>query len=118
MEVYQQDKPRDVLIFDAKYRRERASDGQFYPNVEDIRTMHWYSSSIQYRRYQPRNPHQSYALQKIVTSAYIFYPANKIQTEAEDRIAALPFLPNMSPQRLDDVRAQLKDLLYYAYLID
>src|SRR5579859_7167704 len=118
IEVYEDGVPRDVLIFDAKYRRVREPDGQWYPNTDDIDTMYRYRHNIQYLRYHPTQTRQPYTLEQIVTSAYIFYPANKIRTEADNRIGALPFIPNMSPQLLNEVHEQLKDLLYYAYLID
>ena len=118
VEVYQDGVPKYVLIFDAKYRRVKQPDGQWYPNIEDIATMYRYRHNIQYLRYDPTQMRQPYTVEQIVTSAYIFYPANKIRTEANNRIGALPFTPNMPPQRLNEVRQQLKDLLYYAYLID
>jgi hypothetical protein len=118
IEVYQKSVPRDVLIFDAKYRRVKEPDGQWYPNTDDIATMYRYRHNIQYLRYHPTQARRPYTVEQMVTSAYILYPANKIYTEANNRIGALPFIPNMSPQRLNEVREQLKDLLYYAYLID
>ena len=118
IEVYQDGVPSDVLIFDAKYRRVKGPDGQWYPNNEDIDTMYRYRHTIQYLRYQPAQTRQTYTLEQIVSSAYIFYPANKIRTETDNCIGALPVIPNMSERLLNEIREQLKNLLYYAYLID
>jgi predicted component of viral defense system (DUF524 family) len=118
IEVYKNGEPQDILVFDAKYRRRRARNGLFYPNQEDLDKMHRYRDNIQYQRYHPERSRQPYTLDDIVSSAYILYPGNNIHTESNGKIGALPLIPNLSPQRLDDIREQLKDLLYYAYLID
>ncbi len=114
IEVYEQDRPQQVLIFDAKYRWSRSHDGFFYPKQEDIDKMYRYRNNIQYKQYDRGKAQNS----DIVTSAYILYPGNKIHSESKNRIGGLPLTPNLSSQRLDDIREQLKDLLYYAYLID
>ena len=116
IEVYKGDEPQHVLIFDAKYRWEWNS-GQYYPKQEDIEKMYRYRSNIQYKRYDAGNRRQPYTTENIVSSAYILYPGNKIYTEANSRIGSLPFIPGTS-QRAGDVRAQVKDVLYYAYLVD
>ncbi len=119
IEVYQDDQPQDVLIFDAKYRWDRTSNGSYYPKQEDIEKMYRYRDNIQYKHYQQGQTRRPYTMDEIVRSAYILYPGNKIHSESKNgSIGSLPLIPNMSPQRLNDVREQLKDLLYYAYLID
>ncbi|HEY4035763.1 MAG TPA: DUF2357 domain-containing protein [Ktedonobacteraceae bacterium] len=119
IEVYQDDQPQDVLIFDAKYRWDRASNGSYYPKQEDIEKMYRYRDNIQYKRYQQGQTRRPYTIDEIVRCAYILYPGNKIHSESKNgSIGSLPLIPNMSSQRLDEVREQLKDLLYYAYLID
>ncbi len=118
VEVYKNGAPQDILIFDAKYRRVREADGQYYPNPEDIDRMYRYYHSIQYRHYHPDQPQQLYTTHNIVSSAYIFYPANKIYTENNKYIGALPFIPHLSPSRRKEVHAQLKDLLHNAHLVD
>jgi hypothetical protein len=118
IEVYERDTPQHVLIFDAKYRWSRSYDGIFYPNQEDIDKMYRYRNNIQYRQYHNGRARNPYTTQPIVTSSYILYPGNQIHTEGDKTIGALPLIPDLSPRRLDDIREQLKDLLYYAYLID
>lgn len=119
IEVYQDDQPEDVLIFDAKYRWDRASNGSYYPKQEDIEKMYRYRDNIQYKRYQQGQTRRPHTTDEIVRSAYILYPGNKIHSESKNgSIGSLPLTPNMSPQRINEVREQLKDLLYYAYLID
>jgi predicted component of viral defense system (DUF524 family) len=119
IEVYQDDQPQDVLIFDAKYRWDRASDGFYYPKQEDIEKMYRYRDNIQYKRYQQGQTRRPYTMDEIVRSASILYPGNKVHSESKNgSIGSLPLTPNMSPQRLGEVREHLKDLLYYAYLID
>jgi len=117
IEVYQDGQPRDALIFDAKYRWDRASDGLYYPKQEDIDKMYRYRDNIQYKRYQQGQTRRPYTMDEIVRSAYILYPGNKIHSESKNScIGSLPLIPNMSPQRLEEVRQQLKDLLYSANL--
>jgi hypothetical protein len=114
IEVYKGDEPQNVLIFDAKYRWERE---HYTPKQEDIDRMYRYRSNIQYKRYDAGNRRQPYTTEAIVSSASILYPGNKIQREANSRVGGMPFIPGTS-QRVGDVREQVKDLLYYAYLID
>jgi hypothetical protein len=117
IEVYEDNEPIRILIFDAKYRWQ-AQHGVFYPKEEDIQKMYRYYNNIQYQLYQPEKARRPYTVEDIVTSAYILYPGNKIHSEAKNKIGALPLVPNMAPQRSDEIREKLKDLLYYAYLID
>jgi len=117
IEVYKGDEPQHVLTFDAKYRWEWGGSGHYYPKQEDIERMYRYRENIQYKHYDPGNRRLPYTTENIVSSAYILYPGNKIHREAKSRIGSLPFIPGTS-QHSDDVREQVKDLLYYAYLID
>src|SRR6266496_325023 len=117
IEAYKGDEPQHVLIFDAKYRWEWERGGHYNPKQEDIDRMYRYRSNIQYKRYDAGNRRQPYTTENIVSSAYILYPGNKIHREANSRIGSLPLIPGTS-QHSDDVREQVKDLLYYAYLID
>ena len=101
IEVYQDGLPQDVLIFDAKYRWDRASNGSYYPKQEDIGTMYRYRDNIQYKRYQQGQSRRPYTTDEIVRSAYILYPGNKIHSESKNgSIGSLPLIPNMSPQRV------------------
>jgi hypothetical protein len=118
IESYKGDIPQEILIFDAKYRRERSRSGLYYPKNEDIDTMYRYRDRIQYQRYVPGSPKGPYALERIVSSAWILYPGDQIHTESGNSIGALPLKPGMPAPRLDEVRERLNKLLYNAYLID
>ena len=118
IESYKGEIPQDILIFDAKYRRERASTGLFYPKNEDIDTMYRYKDRIQYQKYMPGRPRDPHILETIVTSASILYPGDQIHTESGDSIGALPLKPGMPASRLDEIRDHLNKLLYDAYIID
>jgi hypothetical protein len=118
IEVYKDNEPQHVLIFDAKYRYHREQGGAFYPEEHDIDVMYRYYRNIRYKHYQPGKAHDPYSIKNIVSSAYILYPGNRIYAEDEKRIGGLPLTPNIAPQRLNEIREHLKDLLYYAYLID
>jgi hypothetical protein len=75
--------------------------------------------TARYKRYQQGQIRRPYTMGEVIRSAYILYPGNKIHSESKHgSIGSLPLIPNMSPQRLDEVREQLKDLLYSAHLID
>ncbi|WP_371865808.1 hypothetical protein [Dictyobacter kobayashii] len=83
--------------------------------------MHKYYNSIQYKRSAPTSTtlrSRGTIPPPFVSSAYSIYPGNKIHTQDNDRIGALPFFPNISEGRLHDIQEKLKDLLYYAYVID
>lgn len=115
IEVYYNGEPEQILIFDAKYRRFRDRDGLFYPNQEDIEKMYRYLNNIQYKRHHPGNTRNPSTLKRIVSSAYILYPGNKIHTESQNRIGGLPLIPSMSSQRLADVREHFLSLLRLSY---
>jgi predicted component of viral defense system (DUF524 family) len=120
IEVYQNNLPREVLIFDAKYRWQREADGVFYPKEEDLDKMYRYQRQIQYKRYLPGSS-DPYRLKGIVASAYVIYPGNHIPTREEiegDMVGGLPLIPDLSPSHLDEVRNRLNDLLYYAHLVE
>nr|WP_126557003.1 nuclease domain-containing protein [Dictyobacter kobayashii] len=108
-------------MFDAKYRWKRRGTNTFVPNPDDMDTMHKYYNSIQYKRSAPTSTtlrSRGTIPPPFVSSAYSIYPGNKIHTQDNDRIGALPFFPNISEGRLHDIQEKLKDLLYYAYVID
>lgn len=116
IEIYQQSKPIAVLVFDAKYRWEKESDGLYYPKEEDMEKMSFYKDRIQYKYYNaPRKRHEE---ENIVRAAYILYPGDIVYEEGKGKIGGLPLKPEMSQQLLQNVRDQLNDLLYYAYLVD
>lgn len=118
IESYKGGISQDILIFDAKYRRERAKDGLFYPKNEDIDTMYRYKDRIRYQKYIPGRARDPYTWENIISCAYILYPGDQIHTESGDSIGALPLKPGMPIQRLDKIRAHLNKLLYDAYVID
>ncbi|MBA2285126.1 MAG: hypothetical protein H0W02_06570, partial [Ktedonobacteraceae bacterium] len=113
IETYRGEKPQDILIFDPKYRR----DHWHQPPEDAINRMYRYYNSIQYQSYLPERTRDPHLLKKIVSCAYILYPGERIYTE-EKHIGALPLKPGMTDEQLAEVREQVKDLLYAAYVID
>ncbi|WP_170143042.1 DUF2357 domain-containing protein [Thermosporothrix hazakensis] len=116
VEVYQNDIPHSVLIFDAKYRYEKQGRGQFAPKSEDLERMSHYKDVIIYRKYTGGTGTKAYKDYDIVTSACILYPGNHLYI-GRKYIGALPFFVGMSPQRIQAVRQALHDLLALADLI-
>jgi len=112
IEVYQGDRPRNVLIFDAKYKREKY-DGRAYPKEKDLDRMRGYHASIQYQKYRGGGGHDPYERDHIVSSAYIIYPGDELYQEGADKsIGALPLVPGMPVPRVHEIREALRDLLY------
>ncbi len=111
IEVYEGDQPRDLLIFDAKYRREKYNR-RAYPKRDDINTMRDYRASIQYQKYGGSGGRDPYERDRVVSSAYIIYPGDELYQEGADKgIGALPLVPGMSASRVHEVREALRDLL-------
>jgi predicted component of viral defense system (DUF524 family) len=118
IEVYQRDQPSDLLIFDAKYKREKYN-GRAYPKRDDLNRMRDYRDSIQYQKYVGRGGRDPYQRISVVDSAYIIYPGDELHREGTDKnIGALPLVPGMPTSRAHEVHEVLRDLLYKAYLID
>lgn len=117
VEIYRQNKPWHVLIFDAKYRYRRGDDEIFCPNDEDLDKMRKYRDLIRYKAYNPRNPTQK--PQRIVTSAYILYPGTYLEHERDEpEIGALPLVPKQAKATLKKVKDAIKDILCAVKLID
>ncbi len=120
IEVYRNNTPVDLLIFDAKYRWQRDANGFFYPKEEDLNKMYSYQNQIQYKHYTP-GLSTPYRLKAIVASAYVIYPGNRVPPDEDtgnESIGGIPLVPNQASQHLIQVRAVLNDLLYYAHLLD
>lgn len=118
IESYKGDIPQDILLFDAKYRRMRGGDRLFYPKDEDIDTMYRYRDRIQYQSHIPGKPGDPHRLEPVISCAYVLYPGDRIHTESDDSIGALPLKPGISASSLAEIRAHLHTLLYDAYLLD
>lgn len=115
IEVYQNNKPLAVCIFDAKYKRVKEDDGYFYPLVEDTDKMSNYAANIQYQRYDPMS--KRFKPRSIVSSAYVLYPGNRVYEEANGKIGGIPLRPNMSLDHQQEVRQKLITLLCVANII-
>lgn len=111
IEVYEGDQPRDLLIFDAKYKREKYN-GRAYPKRDDLNRMRDYRDSIQYQKYVGGGGHDPHKRDRVVSCAYIIYPGDELHQEgAEKSIGALPLVPGMASSRIHKVRVALRDLL-------
>jgi hypothetical protein len=115
IEIYEHSKPQTVCIFDAKYKRERESDGYFYPLVEDTDKMNNYVANIQYQRYDATS--RRFRTYSIVSSAYVLYPGNRVYEEASGKVGGIPLRPNMSPNLQLAARKKLNDILSDAGIV-
>jgi len=115
IEMYRNNKPQAVCIFDAKYKRERGHDGYFYPLIEDTDKMRNYAGNIQYQRYDIRS--RSYRTDKIVAAAYVLFPGNCVLEEEDGKIGGLPLRPEMLPDLQQEVRQKVNDILSDAGII-
>lgn len=115
IEVYVRNKPQAVCIFDAKYKRERESDGYFYPLVEDTNQMNNYVANIQYQRYDATSGR--FRIYSIVSSAYVLYPGNRVYEEASGKVGGIPLRPNMSRNLQQAARKKLNDILSDAGIV-
>ena len=115
IEVYSGGVIEHVLIFDAKYKYQEQY-GKFIPKEEDIGKMSWYRDAIRYLEKDPRR--QSQRPRRIVSSAYILYPGTSFQhIKEEPEIGALPLIPDMKADLWIDVEEAVKDILWFADLL-
>src|SRR5262249_43968436 len=83
IEIYVQGKPQKVLIFDAKYKRERGrNDREYHPKSEDINTMNMYYNSILYKPAHDNNV----PLEPVVSSAYVLFPGYRVSQNARHTV--------------------------------
>jgi hypothetical protein len=116
IEVYRQDEPLQILVFDAKYRWQRSASGQYYPRDEDIDKMYRYRDNIQYQYYRRQGSQERRQRRRVVAGASILYPGTGVRTEGDGRIRAFPLIPGLAERRLQAIRAQLSELLTAAQL--
>ncbi len=115
IEISYQGKIKHVIIFDAKYRYKKV-DNRCRPNEEDLDKMRKYRDLIRCKVYNPRDPRQK--PQRIVPSAYILYPGNHLDHDADEpEIGALPLVPKMEQNDRLKVEDALEDILWYAKLM-
>ena len=115
IEVYEQGQPRNIAIFDAKYRWNRVNDGSYHPKDEDLNKMRKYRDLIQYKIYDKNTGQEHW--QQIVSSAYVLYPGESLDRDPGMAIGALPMMPNMTAQQLDVVEQAVFDILLMAQLL-
>jgi hypothetical protein len=107
IEIYAQGKPQKVLIFDAKYKRERGNDKEYHPKSEDINTMNMYYNNILYKPSHDNNV----PLEPVVSSAYVLFPGHKISQNARHTVGGLPIIPRMDTYQVERVKKVLENLL-------
>lgn len=119
IESYRGGVPQDILLFDAKYRRERAANGTCYPKDEDIGKANNYLHRIQYLRYDAKRAESPYELTPIVRGVYLLFPGDFIHIEpgTDATIGAFPLKPGLSDQLLTRIRARLNLLLCQARML-
>jgi hypothetical protein len=115
IELYEHEKPLAICIFDAKYKREREADGYYYPLTEDIDKMNNYVANIKYQRYDAIS--RGFRTHKIVSSAYVLYPGNRVYEEADGEVGGIPLRPNMSSHLQQAAGDQLHTILQVAGII-
>jgi hypothetical protein len=107
IEIYVRGKPQKVLIFDAKYKRERGNDKEYHPKGEDINTMNMYYNSILYKPSHDNNV----PLEPVVASAYVLFPGYKVSQNARRTVGGLPIIPRMDAGQVERVKKVLGGLL-------
>ncbi|MGH2506112.1 MAG: nuclease domain-containing protein, partial [Ktedonobacteraceae bacterium] len=116
VEIYQEERVRQVIIFDAKYSWWQMDDGSYRPRDEHLGKMRKYRDMIRCSMYIPGNSRPK--LQKIVTSSYILYPGTQlVHDQDEPEVGALPFISNMTEQERLQVESAVEDILLCAKLI-
>jgi len=111
VEVYQGGQPRNLLIFDAKYKRAK-EHGRTVPTQEDINTMYKYLASILWQTYK-EGAYRPHKLEQIVSYACILYPGNELHQEGINLcVRALPLVPDLSLSLRQEIRQTLKELLH------
>jgi len=115
MEVFEQGLPRNIAIFDAKYRWHRENDGSYHPKDEDLNKMRQYRDLIQYKIYDKKTGLADW--KKIVSSAYVLYPGESLDRDPGMAIGALPMTPKMRTQQFDMVEQAVLDILRMAQLL-
>lgn len=91
--LWQDGKPKCILIFDAKYRMERENGRETFL-VEDLQKMGAYYNEIGYKeRHSHRRP------SPLVSSAYILYPGEVLEHNPQyPEVGALPLVPDSQQQ--------------------
>jgi predicted component of viral defense system (DUF524 family) len=109
IELWQGDEAVAVIIFDAKYKTETVVQQQTYLE-EDLDKMRNYMQTVRWKSANPRQrPRQ------VVASAYILYPGDVLQHDADfPETGALPFVPGMPQAR--EVHYAIKNIFRYANL--
>ncbi len=107
IEISVQGRPRHVLIFDAKYARERGNNKEYHPKGKDIDTMNMYYNCILYKPTHDNNA----PLEPVVSSAYVLFPGHKVSQNARRTIGGLPILPSMDARQIERVKKVLEGLL-------
>jgi hypothetical protein len=110
VEIYRQGKPETVLIFEAKYKRERGNDREYHPKSDDIDTMNMYYNSILYKSTHDN----STPLEPVVSSAYVLFPGRRVSQNARHTIGGLPILPRMGADQVERVKKVIEGLLKMA----
>lgn len=113
IEVYKQGQPKDVIIFDVKYRWQGAV-GNRRANKDDLNKMREYADNIGYK---PYDQNRSAQIQPIVSNAYILYPGDVLRQESHNKIGALPLVPDMDTSKRLNAENIIKSLLLSAHLI-
>jgi hypothetical protein len=77
--------------------------------------MNSYYTNIRYQRYDAVR--KGYRTQRIVSSAYVLYPGNRVYEEADGNVGGIPLRPNMSDKLQQAAREKLHALLNEAGII-
>jgi len=109
IELWQNDKCAGVIIFDAKYKTENDGGKQKYLD-DDLDKMSDYLYAVRWK-----TPERRTRPVPIVKSAYILYPGNVLQHDADfPERGAIPFTPH-NPL-VKDVFRTIKDILAFSEL--
>jgi hypothetical protein len=113
IEIYERDQVKDVILFDVKYKW-KGVEGSRGPTRNDKNTMRGYRQEICYKPYSPST---SPLIRGIVSHAYIIYPGDILWHDPDNRIGALPLIPDLNPHLRHDVENTVKNLLHLVHLL-
>ena len=113
IEVYQNEQPQSVIIFDVKYRWQGVT-GSRGPNSDDKNKMREYKDIICFKPYHADTYPRT---RKVVSNAYILYPGDLLWQDQHNKVGALPLLPDMDSNKKTEAEKTIKYLLRSAHML-
>lgn len=113
IEIYDNEQPIDIIIFDAKYKWNKKSYG-YAPDKNDRNKMREYRDDICYKKLLPDGRQ---VLQKVVSNAYILYPGDVFIHPPTNNTGAIPLVPDMDSLMRLKIENAVEDILKLSNLL-